>query len=249
VIFGKYQLLEVIGHGGMAEVFKAKSYGVEGFEKLLVIKRILPKFANNIRFVDMFINEAKISVSLNHANVVQVFDLGKVGDSYFIAMEYVHGMDLAAVIRSCKKLGRQVPMELIAFIGSEVAKGLDYAHRRRDNNLEPLNIIHRDISPHNIIISFEGEVKITDFGIAQARNTLKEEKGTIKGKHAYMAPEQTLGQEHDRRVDIFSLGVVLYETIAQKNPLRGNKVPDILRRAQNKEYPSLIEIIGSDTKN
>jgi serine/threonine protein kinase/tetratricopeptide (TPR) repeat protein len=246
VIFGKYQLLEIIGHGGMAEVFKAKSYGVEGFEKLLVIKRILPKFADNSRFVEMFINEAKISVSLNHANVVQVFDLGKVGESYYIAMEYVHGMDLANVIRSCKRLGRKVPVELIAFIGSEVAKGLDYAHRRRDNDFEPLNIIHRDISPHNIIVSFEGEVKITDFGIAQAKNTLKEDKGTIKGKHAYMAPEQTLGQEHDRRVDIFSLGVVLYETIAQKNPLRGNKVPGILRRAQNKEYPSLTEIIGSE---
>ncbi len=242
MIFGKYQLLDLLGRGGMAEVFKAKSYGVEGFEKLLVIKRILPNFTDNERFVDMFINEAKIAVSLNHANIVQVFDLGKVGDSYYIAMEYVHGMDLASIVKSCARTGRKVPLELAAFIGSEVAKGLDYAHRRRDQNLEPLNIIHRDISPHNILVSSEGEVKITDFGIAKAKNTLSEsEKGIIKGKYAYMSPEQARGQEHDKRVDIFSLGIVLYESVSGANPLRGGQVPEILRRIETKNYPSLSD--------
>ena len=159
MIFGKYQLLELLGRGGMAEVFKAKSYGVEGFEKLLVIKRILPNFTNSDRFVEMLVNEAKIAVSLNHANIVQVFDLGKVKDTYYIAMEYVQGMDLANIIKSSARLNRIIPIELTAFIGSEIAKGLDYAHRRRDQNMEPLNIIHRDVSPHNILISYEGEAK------------------------------------------------------------------------------------------
>ncbi|MCP4674778.1 MAG: protein kinase [Deltaproteobacteria bacterium] len=242
MIFGKYQLLDILGRGGMAEVYKAKSYGVEGFEKLLVIKRILPNLTDNSRFVDMFINEAKIAVSLNHANIVQVFDLGKVADSYYIAMEYVHGMDFASIIKACARTGRKIPVELAAFIGSEVAKGLDYAHRRRDSNLEPLNIIHRDISPHNILISYEGEVKITDFGIAKAKNTLvREEKGTIKGKYAYMAPEQARAKEHDKRVDLFSLGVVLYEAISGTNPLRGGQIPEILRRIENKSYRRLSD--------
>ncbi|MDJ0764804.1 MAG: protein kinase [Myxococcota bacterium] len=242
VIFGKYQLLEILGRGGMAEVFKAKSYGVEGFEKLLVIKRILPNLTSNERFVDMFINEAKIAVSLNHANIVQVFDLGKVADSYYIAMEHVHGMDLSTTIKTCQRLGRTVPIELAAFIGSEVAKGLDYAHRRRDQHLEPLNIIHRDISPHNILISHEGEVKITDFGIAQAKNAIAgDETHTIKGKNAYMAPEQARGKDHDRRVDIFALGVVLYEAISGTNPFRKGQVSEILRRIQKKTYQGLAD--------
>jgi serine/threonine protein kinase/predicted ATPase len=247
MIFGKYQLLDLLGRGGMAEVYKAKSYGVEGFEKLLVIKRILPALTDNERFVDMFINEAKIAVSLNHANIVQVFDLGKVVDSYYIAMEYVHGMDLASVIRASKRTGKRIPVELAAFIGSEVAKGLDYAHRRRDQNLEPLNIIHRDISPHNILISYEGEVKITDFGIAKAKDLIAgDEKGTVKGKYAYMAPEQARGKEHDRRVDIFSLGVVIYESIAGVNPLKGGKSAEILRRIQNKSYAPLGDSIEDE---
>ncbi|MCK9461961.1 MAG: protein kinase [Proteobacteria bacterium] len=240
MIFGKYQLLELLGRGGMAEVFKAKSYGVEGFEKLLVIKRILPTLTDNERFVDMFINEAKIAVSLNHANIVQVFDLGKVGDSYYIAMEYVQGQDMSTFIKRCETLGRSVPLELAAYIGSEVAKGLDYAHRRRGQNLEPLNIIHRDISPHNVLLSYEGEVKITDFGIAKAKTTLSEEEpGSVKGKYAYMAPEQALAKPHDRRVDIFALGVVLYEAITSINPFRGLKAAEVIHKIQSRTYPPL----------
>ncbi len=243
MIFGKYQLLELLGRGGMAEVFKAKSYGVEGFEKLLVIKRILPNFTNNARFVELLINEAKIAVSLNHANIVQVFDLGKVVDSYYIAMEYVQGLDLANMLKLCRRLHHSLPIELTAFVGSEIAKGLDYAHRKRDQHLEPLNIIHRDISPHNILVSFEGEVKITDFGIAKAKITLDEKEAKIiKGKHAYMAPEQARGKPHDRRVDIFSLGVMLYEMIAGRNPFRGEPSADILRRIKTKAYPTLRQL-------
>ncbi len=245
MIFGKYQLLEILGRGGMAEVYKAKSYGVEGFEKLLVIKRILPNLTDNERFVEMFINEAKIAVSLNHANIVQVFDLGKVGDSYYIAMEFVQGLDLANIIKACRRYQTTIPPELAAFIGSEVAKGLDYAHRRRDQNLQPLNIVHRDISPHNILISYEGEVKLTDFGIARAKNTLPDkDRSTIKGKYAYMAPEQARGGDHDRRVDIFSLGVVLYELISGSNPFKNGSTHEIIRTSLSKSYPKLNEIEG-----
>ncbi len=222
----------------MAEVFKAKSYGVEGFEKLLVIKRILPTLTDNERFVDMFIDEAKIAVSLNHANIVQVFDLGKVGFSYYIAMEYVQGLDMSSFIKRCTTSGFAIPADLATYMASEVAKGLDYAHRRRGQNLEPLNIVHRDISPHNILISLEGEVKITDFGIARAKTTLsQEEPGAVKGKYAYMAPEQALAKPHDRRVDIFSLGVVLYEAITGNNPFRGLKAADAIHKIQTRNYP------------
>jgi tetratricopeptide (TPR) repeat protein/tRNA A-37 threonylcarbamoyl transferase component Bud32 len=245
MIFGKYQLLELLGRGGMAEVFKAKSYGVEGFEKLLVIKRILPTLTDNERFVEMFINEAKIAVCLNHANIVQVFDLGKVGDSYYIAMEFVHGLDLSTLLKKCREAGRPLPPELAAYMASEVAKGLDYAHRRRGQNLEPLGIVHRDISPHNVLVSYEGEVKITDFGIARAKTTLDEEEpGVVKGKYAYMAPEQALALPHDRRVDIFALGVVLYEALTGANPFKGLKVADAIHKAQNRLYPPLRETAG-----
>jgi eukaryotic-like serine/threonine-protein kinase len=239
VIFGRYQLLELLGTGGMAEVFRAKSYGVEGFEKLLVIKRILPRYSDNEEFVEMFVNEAKIAVSLNHANIVQIYDLGKAGDSYFMAMEYVQGMDLGQIIRWSTAVGKPFPLETAIHIICEVAKGLDYAHRKKDQDFNPLNIIHRDISPQNILISNEGEVKITDFGIAKALNIVDVgEDGPIKGKFAYMAPEQAIAAPHDRRVDIFSTGVVFYELLTGINPLRDRTPAEILKIIQNGEFPN-----------
>src|SRR5688572_9208228 len=148
----------------MAEVFRAKSYGVEGFEKVLVIKRILPKLAREPKFVEMFVREAKLSVRLSHANVVQVFDLGRVSDALFIAMEYVHGLDLATLLAWHRRRGKSLPVSVAAYVAAEVAKGLDHAHRRRDEQLRPLGIVHRDVSPQNVLLSFEGEVKVTDFG-------------------------------------------------------------------------------------
>src|SRR5689334_2030393 len=154
VLYGKYQLLEQLARGGMAEVFKAKAHGVEGFEKILVIKRILPELSQNPRFVEMFINEAKIAVTLSHANIVQVFDLGQAQNTYFIAMEYVAGMDLAAMLKRSIRARRALPPELAVYVISELAKGLDYLHRRRDAEMRPLNIIHRDVSPQNVLLSF-----------------------------------------------------------------------------------------------
>ena len=256
--FGRYRLLERLGEGGMAEVFKAKSFGVEGFEKVLVIKRILPQLAVHAKFVDMFVHEAKLAVRLSHANIVQVFDLGRVdhasGDptSYFIAMEYVPGLDLATLLARCRKQKIALPLGMAAFITAEVAKALDHAHRRRDEQSRPLGIVHRDISPQNILLSWEGEVKVTDFGIAKAKDSIIDEEesdarpGRVRGKLAYMSPEQAQAQRLDGRSDVFSLGTVLYEMIAGSNPFVAPTQFETLRRVQASEYPPL-EILRTDT--
>ena len=241
----------------MAEVFKAKSYGVEGFEKVLVIKRILPELARSQEFVEMFIHEAKLSVRLSHANIVQVFDLGlatspttagetlgtKQPDAYYIAMEYVHGFDLATLLARCRRQQIALPLNMCVFIAAEVAKGLDHAHRRRDEQLRPLGIVHRDVSPQNVLLSFEGEVKVTDFGIAKARGVLerKEQDDTrarkLQGKFGYMSPEHARGESVDARSDLFSLGTILYECIAAVNPFQAPTTFETLRRVQAGEYP------------
>src|SRR5690349_2498488 len=244
VVYGKYQLLELLARGGMAEVFKAKSYGVEGFEKVLVIKRILPELGENPQFVEMFIAEAKIAVTLSHANIVQVFDLGRADESYFIAMEYVAGYDFATVLRRGRQLRRPVSQELAVFVVSELAKGLDYAHRRRDANLRPLSIVHRDVSPQNVLLSFEGEVKLTDFGIAKARTIVKDETevGVLKGKYAYMSPEQARAEPVDARTDLYALGVVLYEALAGVNPFQADSSYETIRRVRDGQAPMLKSI-------
>ncbi len=255
--FGRYRLLERLGEGGMAEVFKAKSFGVEGFEKVLVIKRILPKLAEHPQFVDMFVHEAKLAVRLSHANIVQVFDLGRVdhpnGDptSYFIAMEYVPGIDLATLLARCRRQKIQVPFGMAVFITAEVAKALDHAHRRRDEQSRPLGIVHRDISPQNILLSWEGEVKVTDFGIAKAKDSIIDEAadrsaGRVRGKLAYMSPEQAMALSLDGRSDLFSLGAVLYEMIGGTNPFAANTAQETLRRVVAGEFPP-IELVRADT--
>ncbi|MCC7535888.1 MAG: protein kinase [Deltaproteobacteria bacterium] len=246
LLYGKYQLLELLARGGMAEVFKAKSYGVEGFEKILVCKRILPELSNNPDFVEMFINEAKIAVTLSHANIVQVFDLGRADDTYFIAMEYVAGLDLATVMRRGKRSNRPLPPELAVYVAGEVAKGLDYAHRRRDAQMRPLGIVHRDVSPQNVLVSYEGEVKLTDFGIAKARHIIEDvQEGVLKGKYAYMAPEQARGDRVDARADIYALGVVLYEALSGANPFEADSTYETLRRVREGDAPPLLQAVPS----
>ena len=225
----------------MAEVFKAKSYGVEGFEKTVVLKRILPSLAQNPLFVEMFLHEARLSVALSHANIVQVFDLGREEDTYFIAMEYVLGTDLAGVIRRLRRAGQRVPVELAVFIACEVARALDYAHRRKDAHGRLLGIVHRDISPQNVLLSFEGEVKVTDFGIAKARTTVEAE-GTVRGKYAYMAPEQADGGAVDSRADLFALGVTLWETLAGQNPHAAPTKGEVLQLVRTGDRPPLREV-------
>ncbi len=240
----------------MAEVFKAKSFGVEGFEKVLVIKKILPELATNPGFVDMFVHEAKLAVRLSHANIVQVFDLGKVeaagngGAAYYIAMEYVAGLDLATLLIRARRRSVHLPIGLCVYIAAEIAKGLDHAHRRRDEQMRPLAIVHRDVSPQNVLLSWEGEVKVTDFGIAKARDTMEDRADEskarqLKGKYSYMSPEQARGREVDARSDIFSLGTVLYEMLAGVNPFSAATPYETLRRVQAGEYPPL-ELLRQD---
>jgi serine/threonine protein kinase/tetratricopeptide (TPR) repeat protein len=259
--FGRYRLLERLGQGGMAEVFKAKSYGVEGFEKVVVIKRILPELAESDQFVEMFIHEAKLAVRLSHANVVQVFDLGiapgtVVGsmpsaDAYYMAMEYVSGLDLATLLARCRRQQVQIPVEMAVYIAAEVAKGLDHAHRRRDEQNQPLNIVHLDVSPQNVLLSLEGEVKVTDFGIAKAVGVLEPtgiedtRQRQLKGKFGYMSPEHAEGEAVDARSDLFSLGTVLYEMLAGVNPFSAPTSFETLRRVSTVEYPP-VELLRPD---
>jgi len=229
--FGRYQLLERIAVGGMAEVFLARSFGVEGFEKRLVIKRILPELAQSPRFVSMFVHEAKLSVCLSHPNIVQVFELGKVGEDHYIAMEHIHGRDLTYVLRTLRRLGEKVPPALAASIAAKVARGLGYAHARTAADGRPMPIIHRDVSPHNVIVSFEGDVKLVDFGIARLVGEADPEPSRPGGgKFAYMSPEQAAGHAADARSDLFSLGSVLFEMLTGRR-LFAESDPDLKLRA------------------
>ncbi len=252
--FGRYELIERLGEGGMAEVFKAKSLGVEGFEKILVIKRILPHLAADPRFLELFIREAKLAVRLSHANIVQVFDLGRVEvaghTNYFMAMEYVSGMDLAHVLGRSARRERKIPYGMVAYVGAEVCKGLDHAHRRTDERSQLLGIVHSDISPHNILVSWEGEVKVTDFGIAKAVGSapalaVSGEGPTLIGKIAYMSPEQAQGGPIDHRSDQFSLGIILYEMLAGSNPFWDTRASEILRRVVDAEVPPIALVDAS----
>jgi len=212
--FGKYLLLDRIAVGGMAEIFLARQMGPEGFEKTVVLKRIRPHLGDKKSFVRMFLNEAKLAAQLTHPNIIQIHDLGKVGDSYFIAMEYLFGRDMRRVMPKCDQQGIPFPVVYACKIASQALEGLYYAHQKTDAQGRPLGIVHRDVTPENIFVSFEGGVKVLDFGIAKAANQVEMTRaGEIKGKLSYMSPEQCMGKPLDSRSDIFSLGVVLYEWV------------------------------------
>ena len=242
--FGKYYLLERISVGGMAEVFKAKAFGVEGFERLIAVKRILPSIAEDLEFITMFIDEAKIAVQLNHANIAQIFDLGKVGDSYFIALEYVPGKDLRAIFDRMRRNKELVPIPMDCYVTMKICEGLDYAHNKKDAAGRDLNLVHRDVSPQNVLISYDGEVKIIDFGIAKAAGKAgKTQAGILKGKFGYMSPEQVRGLPLDRRSDIFSVGICLYELLTGERLFIGESDFSTLEKVRN------VEIIPPSTYN
>ncbi len=252
--FGKYYLTEKIAIGGMAELYRAKRVGVAGFEKLLVIKKILPHLSLHEEFVSMFINEAKIAAQLTHTNIVQIFDLGKIEDSYYIAMEYVWGKDLKAVLKKGKEKKLPVSMEHALQIISKACAALDYAHKKKDLKGNELNLIHRDVSPQNILVSYDGDVKLVDFGIAKAASKTSDTRtGVLKGKIAYMSPEQAWGRPIDRRSDIFSLGIVLYELLTGEMLFKGDTDLNTLEKVReakvippaklNKDIPKEIEDI------
>lgn len=220
--FGKYTLLEKIGTGGMAEIFKAVSRGAGDFQKVLVIKRILLRYSRDPSFVKMFKDEALITAPLQHANIVSIYEFDKFDEQYYLAMELVNGVDLQAMMARANKIGVRIPDGVALFVVAEVCKALWYAYNARDAYGKPLKIIHRDVSPSNILVSFDGEVKVTDFGVAKAATSKEQgQSGVLKGKLGYMSPETVLGRDIDNRSDLFSLGIILFEILTLKRMFLG----------------------------
>jgi serine/threonine protein kinase len=212
--FGKYRLLRTIARGGMAELYLAIQRGPQGFEKVLVLKCVLPELCQVHEFVEMFLDEARLAAHLDHSNVVRVYDFGEVDGRYFLAMEYLPGEDLASVIQMARRAQKQLPVETVADIAIGAAMGLHFAHELCDARGRPLHIVHRDVSPSNIIVTYHGVVKLVDFGIARAEsNVQKTTAGMLKGKFAYVSPEQASGGDVDRRSDVFALGTVVHELL------------------------------------
>jgi len=244
--FGRYVLFDFIGKGGMAEIFLARQKTDLGATRLCVVKQILPGLAGDPQFSDMLVHEAKLAARLSHANVVQVFDLGRADERLFIAMEYVEGFDLNDLLRRCSKAKVPMPFELGVHVVREALRGLDYAHRRTDDEGRPLGIVHRDVSPSNLLVSFEGEIKVCDFGIAHAndvvasRGSQHEIDEAIRGKAGYMSPEHANGQPIDARSDVFAAGIVLWELAAGRRMYRtGDGREGLLEQARKAEVPPL----------
>ncbi|MFN7942490.1 MAG: TonB family protein [Thermoanaerobaculia bacterium] len=227
--FGQYTLLERIAVGGMAEVWKARMKGVEGFQKTVAIKRILPHLTDSSDFLTMFIDEAKLAAQLNHNNIIHIYDLGKLGDDYFIAMEFVDGRDLRTILNTARQNGQPLPLGLALLVGSGLASALDYAHRKKDFEGRELGLVHRDVSPQNVLISFEGDIKLCDFGIVKAvTKASKTQMGALKGKLQYMSPEQAWGRPVDARSDLFSLGSLLFEMLTARRLFAGESEMSVL---------------------
>lgn len=241
---GPYTLFDRIGKGGMAEIFLARTTTELGGSRLVVVKQILPHLADVSGFADLLVAEAKLAARLNHANIVQILDLGRQGDVLYIAMQYVEGFDLNELLRRCARTKTPIPVEYALLIVIEMLRALDYAHRRTTDDGKPLDIVHRDISPSNVLISFEGEVKLCDFGIARA-NDLAEAlpEDAIKGKAGYMSPEHARGEQVDARADLFAAGIVLWELLAGRRMYKagagaGPTLLDLAREANVPELPS-----------
>jgi serine/threonine protein kinase len=236
--FGRYQLIRKLATGGMAQIYLARQQGLEGFEKLLVIKRILPHLAENEEFIRMFLDEARIAARLNHPNIVQIFDLGQIDEHFFIAMEYLHGEDARRVWKQADKMGKELPVPLACRIVMDACSGLDFAHKKTNEQGESYGIVHRDVSPQNIIVTFEGGVKVVDFGIAKAVDQSSVTRsGVVKGKYSYMSPEQAAGKKVDARTDQFALGIVLYELITGERLFKRTSDIETLRAVERCQVP------------
>src|SRR5690242_4484831 len=239
----RYRVIERLASGGMAEVFLAESAGIEGFKKRVAIKRVLPHLSEKKAFIAMFLDEARLSAHLSHSCVAQVFDIGVGDNAYFIVMEYVDGADLKGVIEYLRKVGRPFPMEPAVFIASKPCEGLSYAHELTNSEGEPLHVVHRDMSPPNVLITKYGEVKIVDFGLAKATSQLqKSESGIIKGKFSYLSPEAAMGQEVDCKTDIFAVGIILWELLAGQRLFLGETDFQTVKKVQAAHVPSISSI-------
>jgi serine/threonine-protein kinase len=238
--FGKYTLIRKLATGGMAELFLAIQKSMAGFEKLIVIKRILPAMNQDRAFIEMLLHEARIAATLSHANIAQTFDVGLVDGTYYIAMEHVHGEDLRAIVRQMREKGvREFPLEHAISIILAICGGLSYAHEKRALDGSSLNIVHRDISPQNVVVTFEGDIKIVDFGIAKSDTQLGVDtsSGKLKGKVPYMSPEQARGEEIDSRSDLFAVGIILFELTTGKRLFKRQGDFETLKLICEREYP------------
>ncbi len=249
---GRYTVVRPLASGGMAELFIAKQEAMGGFEKPVVLKLLQPRYAENPRVVSMFLDEARLAAKLNHPSIVHLYDVAEDGGLKYIAMEYIHGETVADIVKRGLAANNYLPLEHAVHVVRQSAAGLGYAHERREADGHVLRIVHRDVSPTNILVSYEGQTKIVDFGIARAQDELKEESGTRPGKASYMSPEQVRGEPADYRSDIFSLGIILYELTLCQRLYRG--APEIIMRkivdgavtpptAINRDYPPTLELI------
>jgi serine/threonine protein kinase len=234
----RYEMVRLIAEGGMGCVYEAKQFGTEGFEKTVAIKTILESYSTNTEFVRLFIGEAKLVADLVHENIVQVYHLGRWQNFYYIAMEYVEGINLEQFLDRHTERAMPLPVELGAFIISRVCRGLEYAHNKRGRDGERLGIVHRDVSPKNIMLNSEGVVKLTDFSIAKARMLMEQEEGEVlMGKVEYMSPEQARYQQTDQRSDVFSLGIVMYELLTGHHVFETDDIYETLRNVEQAPIP------------
>src|SRR5580693_2863557 len=242
---GPYELIERVATGGMAEVYLARRAGPHGFQKVVAVKRILPQLAQDVDFVAMFVDEARVCARLSHPNIVQVFDFGEEEGELYMAMEYVDGTTGARLIRAAAAQGIELPLDACLLVALSLLRGLEYAHAARDEAGKPLSLVHRDVSPGNVLIDGSGTVKLTDFGIARAAQIERRtDAGQLKGKLGYMSPEQVLGRDLDARSDIFTLGIVLAEMLILRPLFSGGKELDVLLRIRDADV-SAIDRSGS----
>lgn len=241
---GSYEITRPLARGGMAELFLARSVGLEGFEKVVVLKRVLPHFAENPRFIRSFLDEAKLVAGFDHPNIAHVYDMGMADGSYFFTMEFVHGVDLRTLLRRCHRERLPLSIALRVSIARNIASALHYAHERRGPD-GMLDIVHRDVSPSNIIVSYDGVPKLIDFGIAKAASsTIKTQTGALKGKVSYMSPEQARGAPIDRRTDVFALGIVLWEMVACRRLYKSDNEMATIQRIIYEPPPSPRTVRG-----
>jgi serine/threonine-protein kinase len=237
----RYNLIEKLEAGGMAEVFLGEVTSVQGFKKKVAIKRVLPHLASHTNFIGMFLDEARLGARLSHANIVSVFDIGKADNSYFIVMEFIDGTNLKKVVETLRAKRKPFPLKDAIYIAMEACRGLSYAHELLDDDGGPLDLVHRDVSPPNILISKRGEVKVTDFGLAKARTQLERtDPGVVKGKFSYLSPEVAGGQQADERADIFALGVCLWEMLAGRRLFLGETDYETVQAVSAAQVPSLV---------
>ena len=237
----RYRLIEKLESGGMAEVFLAEATSVQGFKKRVAIKRVLPHLASHTNFIGMFLDEARLGARLSHANIVSVFDIGSADNSYFIVMEFVDGTNLKKIMETLRLKRESFPLKDVIYIAMEACRGLSYAHELRDDDGGPLELVHRDVSPPNILISRRGEVKVTDFGLAKARTQLERtDPGVVKGKFSYLSPEAATGQDVTERADVFALGVCIWEMLAGRRLFLGETDYETVQAVSSARVPSLV---------